>query len=270
MPSVVEDIIHSYTHNYDESKRLSSDIGPLEAFRTRELLRRFLPTTPAVVCDVGGATGPYAFWLASLGYTVHLLDLVPLHIEKARAMADDPTSPRLASIQLGDARQLPFDEASADAVILHGPLYHLPDLEDRMACLLETKRVLRPGGMLLAFGITRYAGLIYAITKGLIFDHDYRAMIAHEVQTGRRRRSATDQGCFKSAYFHLPTEMEQEARAAGLEVEHTWGILGPSWQVPDLEESWNDPARREVILEMARLTEHEPLLGPRFVTVCRK
>jgi hypothetical protein len=43
--------------------------GRLEAERTRELLRRYLPEPPAVVLDVGGAEGAYALPLAAAGYT---------------------------------------------------------------------------------------------------------------------------------------------------------------------------------------------------------
>ena len=267
MGPIEDDIIHSYTYEFDESKRLSTDIGPLEFARTKELLQRFLPAAPAVVLDVGGAVGPYSFWLASLGYRVHLLDIVPAHIAKARLAQARPECGKLEGIHLGDARHLPFEDGVADAVMIHGPLYHLPDRADRLGCLREGKRVLKPNCRLLAFGITRYAGLLYTISKGTIFDAQTRNMIETEVQTGRRLRSPTDRTCFKSAYFHLPKEMEAEVGEAGFEVEGTYGVLGPAWQVPELEESWNDPEKREVLLGLARLTEGEPVLGPRFMTV---
>ena len=52
--------------------------------------------------------------------------------------------------------------------------------------------------------------------------------------------------------------------------EETLGILGPAWMVPDLDRSWADAAEREVILNLARLTENEPVLGPRLLGVGRK
>jgi ubiquinone/menaquinone biosynthesis C-methylase UbiE len=267
MASVAENIIYSYTYEFDETKRLTEDIGPIEFARTKELLQRLLPPILAVIVDVGGAAGPYSFWLSSLGYSVHLLDIVPVHIEKAKQIDADPKSSKLAGIHLGDARNLPFGDCFADAVIVHGPLYHLPEYSDRLQVLAEGKRILKRNRKLFAFGITRYAGLIYSITKGLVYDSDYRNMIATEIQTGRRLQSPKEKSCFKSAYFHLPTEMEKEVLEAGLTVERTYGILGPAWQVPDLQNDWNDPERRIVLLELARLTENEPILGPRFVTV---
>ena len=78
-PSGVQAIIAHY-NQYDEAERLKNDIGPLELVRTQELLARYLPPAPAVVLDVGGATGIYSRWLAGLGYQVHLVDIVPRHI----------------------------------------------------------------------------------------------------------------------------------------------------------------------------------------------
>jgi 2-polyprenyl-3-methyl-5-hydroxy-6-metoxy-1,4-benzoquinol methylase len=51
--------------------------------RTRELFARHLPSAPATVVDVGGGAGIYALPLAAEGYSVHLVDPVPLHVEQA-------------------------------------------------------------------------------------------------------------------------------------------------------------------------------------------
>src|SRR5580692_11419677 len=68
-----------------ESGRLETAQGELERVRTQDILRRYLPAPPAVVFDVGGASGAHAFPLAAQGYQVHLIDPVPLHVEQARA-----------------------------------------------------------------------------------------------------------------------------------------------------------------------------------------
>jgi ubiquinone/menaquinone biosynthesis C-methylase UbiE len=267
--SAVQEIIDHY-NTYDESERLSKDIGPLELVRTRELVLRYLPPPPAVVLDVGGATGAYSFWLASLGYRVHLVDIVPRHIVQAQEAAAEPGSPQLASMRTGDARALAFDDGCADAILMHGPLYHLSDREERLRAIAEAGRVLRPGGVLLACAITRYAGLIYGLLKGHVFDPAYHAMIGTEVRTGRREHPPNWLCTFPNAYFHHPDELAAELEDAGLAHERTLGILGPAWMVPDLGASWQDQAQREVILDIARLTEDEPVLGPRLMAVARK
>ena len=268
--SVEEEIIAYYTDSYDETRRLKSDIGPLERARTQELMQRYLPPAPAVVLDIGGATGVYSFWLAGLGYDVHLVDIVPSHIEQANRVSLQADSPRLASVRVGDARELAFDDGSADGIVMHGPLYHLPDREDRLRAIAEAGRVLRPGGVLLAFAINRYAGLIFGLLRGHVFDPAYHRMIRTEVETGRRQDPPLWASTFPNAFFHHPRELEAELQASGLTCERTLGILGPAWMVPDLDASWQDEAKRQVILDIARLTENEPVLGPRLMAVARK
>ena len=238
--------------------------------RTQELLVRYLPPPPAVVLDVGGASGVYSFWLAGLGYQVHLVDIVPRHIEQARQAAQEAGSPQLAGMRVGDARQLDFPGEFADAIVMHGPLYHLPGREDRLRAIAEARRVLKPGGILLAFAITRYAGLIYGLRRGYVFDPAYLRMVRTEVRTGRRENPPDWLVTFPNAFFHHPDELKAELEDGGLRHEKTLGILGPAWMVPDLEASWANEAERAVILEIARLTEDEPVLGPRLLAVARK
>jgi SAM-dependent methyltransferase len=270
MPKAAEEHIIDHYNRYNEAERLKNDIGPLELARTQELLTRYLPPAPAVVLDVGGASGVYSFWLASQGYPVHLVDIVPRHIEQARLSAQQAGSPQLASERVGDARQLDFPGEFAAAIVMHGPLYHLPARQDRLRAIAEARRVLKPGGILLAFAITRYAGLIYGLLRGYVFDPAYLRMIRTEVQTGHRENPPDWLVTFPNAFFHHPDELKAELQDGGLLHERTLGILGPAWMVPDLDASWADPAQRDVILDIARLTEAEPVLGPRLMAVARK
>ena len=119
----------------DEDRRLAKDIGPLEEARSRELIQRYFPSPPAIVCDLGGATGAYSFWMAGLGYQVHLVDITPAHIEKALRKTREPDAPRLVRAIVGDARHLEYPDETFDAVWMHGPLYHLVERADRIAAL---------------------------------------------------------------------------------------------------------------------------------------
>ena len=144
-----------YELTFEES-RLGSGPSRLEELRTRELILRHLPTPPATVLDVGGASGAYAFWLAELGYDVRLIDASARLVGVARQR--NASAPRpLAACTLGDARDLAEANESADVVLLLGPLYHLVDAGDRRQALNEAFRVLRGGGMLIAAGISRWA-----------------------------------------------------------------------------------------------------------------
>src|SRR5262245_30150407 len=166
---------HEILHYYDkgqEAGRLESPFFRWEKIRTLDLLDRFLPPAPAVVLDVGGGAGAYAFPLAEKGYVVDLIDPVPLHIEQAKEYAAlRQRAPR--TIRIGDARHIPADDGTADAVLLFGPLYHLSDVNERLLAIREARRVLRTGGSLLAVAISRFASALDGISRGLIQDADF-------------------------------------------------------------------------------------------------
>src|SRR5437660_5084703 len=140
-PQPPREVLEFYARG-QENERLDREEGKLERCRTQELLLRYLPAPPVVVLDVGGGTGQYATWLAEHGYTVHLVDPVPLHLDQARARsAAQPQAP-LASVSGGDARRLDWPSEHVDAVLLLGPLYHLTERSDRLRALNEAWRVL--------------------------------------------------------------------------------------------------------------------------------
>ena len=207
-----EEIVEHY-NAYDESQRLADGFGNLEHERTKELIQRYLPTPPATIMDIGGAGGVYSFWLAGLGHNVHLVDIVPRHIEQARQTSNEG-SVKLTSMKVGDARDLDFPDEFADVIMMHGPLYHLTNRKDRLRALTEAKRILKPGGRLLGFAITRYAGLIYGLTQGLVFDAEYLSMIREEIKTGLRKDTPSWANTFISAYFHLPDDLKDGLAAS--------------------------------------------------------
>src|SRR5580658_216503 len=102
----VEQQILQYYEIGQEAERLESPFSRWEKLRTLDLLERFLPPAPALILDVGGAAGAYAFPLAEAGYVVDLIDPVPLHVEQARQQAAiGQRVPR--NFQVGDARAIP-------------------------------------------------------------------------------------------------------------------------------------------------------------------
>ena len=155
----IREVIRHYG-DVDECSRLRTGWFQLEQARTRELILRHLPAAPARIIDAGGGAGAYACWLAARGYQVQLIDPVPKHVEQARAASSQQPDHPLASAEVGDARHLPQGDATADAILLLGPLYHLVQREDRLACLREAHRVLRPGGLLWGRGHQSFRILI--------------------------------------------------------------------------------------------------------------
>lgn len=245
----------------EEQGRLDAGNGRLEALRTTELLHRWLPPAPAVVLDVGGAAGRYALPLADEGYTVHLVDPVHLHLDQALAASADARRP-LASVTEGDARALAFADGSADAVLLLGPLYHLPSRVDRLRAWAEARRVLRPGGVVVAAAISRFASTVDGIAGGLLRDPRFAGVVRRGVETGEHVNVDRVPGWFATAYFHRADELVDEASEVGLEVDGPVAVEGPGSFARGLDELLDDPGARERVLEAIRRVEREPsLLG---------
>jgi SAM-dependent methyltransferase len=99
-------------------------------------LREALAGAPGTrLLDVGGGTGNYAAALRDDGWKPVVCDRSPDMLARAAAKG-------LETVEC-DAQQLPFADASFDAVICVSMLHHV---DDRSRALTEQRRVLRPGG----------------------------------------------------------------------------------------------------------------------------
>jgi len=238
-----------------ERDRLATGIGALEFLRTQSLLERYLPPPPAVVVDVGGGPGRYALWLAELGYTVHLVDPVPLHIEQARAAGGS-----LASITAGDARNLDFPDESADAVLMLGPLYHLTDRAARTGALGEARRVCRAGGVVMATAISRFASTLDGLRSGYLDDPTFAALAERDRRDGQHRNPSGDPAYFTTAYFHHPAELASEFAGAGLTHLATLAVEGPAWLFQDIDARLSGEKARQILLTTLASIESEPTM----------
>ena len=252
--------IREHYETVAEAGRLEHSESEIEKIRTQELLRRYLPPPPAVILDVGGGAGVYAFWLAERGYQVHLIDGTPRHINQAEAAAQKTGGPSLASIKLGDARQLNHPDSSVDGVLLLGPLYHLTERNERILALREAHRVLRPGGIVFAAAINRYASMIDALQENLVDDPEFAPIYEQDLRYGQHRNSTGNPKYFTTAFFHHPQELSDEITNAGFRFEALLAIEGPVRIMEDFAHGWAKPEMRERLLRLTRLTEAEPTL----------
>jgi len=271
-PRPADEILGYYALG-QEKERLTEGYFPLERARTQELVERHLPPPPGVVLDVGGGAGAYAFWLADRGYDVHLVDPVPLHVEQAQEASSARAARRLASARVGDARRLEFPDAFAGAVLLLGPLYHLTGREERVAALLEVRRVLKPGGVVFAAAISRFASLLDGL-RGAVFEHDaFLPIVERDLEDGQHRNHTGRAEFFTTAFFHHPDELAAEVKDAGFELGGVFAVEGLGAFLPDFRARWADEAARERLLGLLRRVESEPaLLGasPHLLAVGRR
>jgi demethylmenaquinone methyltransferase/2-methoxy-6-polyprenyl-1,4-benzoquinol methylase len=113
---------------YDRTRSASpSVLGPL---------REALAGAPGPrLLDVGGGTGNYAVALREEGWE-------PVVCDRSADMLARAASKGLQTVP-ADAQELPFADASFDAVMCVSMLHHV---DDRARALAEQRRVLRPGG----------------------------------------------------------------------------------------------------------------------------
>jgi SAM-dependent methyltransferase len=149
---------HYQTFAAEELERLAKDrYARIEFEVTWRFIAQLVPPG-AHVLDAGSGPGRYAVALAQAGHRVSLLDLSPHCLELAEEWARVAgVSDRLVDAVEGDVRDLSrWPDDHFDAVLLLGPLYHLLERRDRSRAVREVRRVLRPGGPVLASAIARF------------------------------------------------------------------------------------------------------------------
>lgn len=255
-PSETASIVAYYDAGFEE-ERLAQGVAQLEAVRTRQLLTSALPPAPATVADVGGGAGAHAFWLAEAGYVVHLLDPASRLVAAAKRRSETAAHP-LASSKVGDACALPYPDASVDALLLLGPLYHLTTGEGRASALAEARRVLRPSGVLFASAISRWAGALYGLSQNLYAQPGFEALVRRTLADGQNRNAERLTGGFTTAYYHRPEELDAEISGAGFVNGTLNGVEGPACLLPDFEDRWRDPTQRRAMTSLAESLGTEP------------
>ncbi|MHB8947303.1 MAG: class I SAM-dependent methyltransferase [Bacillota bacterium] len=181
---------------------------------TMRALVDYLPKPPARILDVGGGPGRYAIALAGRGHQVTLLDLSANLLAAARERAAEARV-TLDDYVHGNALDLTaFERDSFDAVLLMGPLYHLLTPADRRRAVRQAARVLRPGGLLFASFISRYAPF-RDVAK---YEPEWLVQHAEEALKLLRTGALPSPQGFTDAHFAHPSEIRPLFRATGLPV----------------------------------------------------
>lgn len=252
-------VVAHYSQAEEGTRLHETPRGVLERLRTWDLLHRWLPAD-GVVYDIGGGAGVHATWLASHGYRVELFDPVPTHVAQATAASEALPGGQQFIVERGDARSIPRADGSADVVLLLGPLYHLVEASERSRALSEVGRLLKPGGLLIAAGISRFAWLMDAYRHQIAASPEIQASIAFSVRTGRSNPNPSP-GAFW-AYFHRPDELISEITTAGFEDASIAGVEGFAWMLPDLDDILESPSANRELLDHLHTIESEPsMLG---------
>lgn len=248
--------IEWYYNKGGEASRLNQRYK-LEAIRTRRLIEKHLSDAAHEIVDIGGAAGAYAFWLSEQGYSVHLVDPIPLHIRQAEDASRD-LGVTLAGLHIASAEELPFEDAAFDTALFMGPLYHLIERHTRIKALRECRRILRPGGQIFAVAISRYGTVVEGLFKDYISLPRYADLMLEAARTGIHRNPDRQSGFFTTAYFHTPAELAQELIEAGFGNLKMRAIEGPWSCIPEFNRKWEHEAFRNLLLEAIEEMEADP------------
>ena len=189
----------------------------------------------ADVLEVGCGNG--MIWRENLdrippGWRLTLTDLSPGMVETARGVLGDR-----ATYVATDVQELPFGEASFDAVIANHMLFHV---EDRPRALGEIARVLRPGGQ------------FRATTIGLEHLRRLRELVPPR-EGGQwektRERFTVEQVSKELAPFFVDVELEPYEDS--LEVTELEPLLDFVRSRGDVTEEEREPLRRAAEMEIA-------------------
>jgi ubiquinone/menaquinone biosynthesis C-methylase UbiE len=268
---LIDKEIDDFYSQTSENDRLKYGLGPLEFERNKDLIQRFLPANNRKIIDVGGGPGIYSEWLAKSGYEVFLVDPVQKHVTQAEKRASKLK--KGFKCFFGEASKLEFENNFADIVIFHGPLYHLQDKEDRLKALTEARRVLKPGGILLAFAINYTAGTIVGLLQGAMHNPDILNMCREELVTGNHNAPESMPGVLPKAYYHKPQELIQEIEESGFAMHDLFAVEGIIWLEKNYFESMGNSQKKANLFELLKLTETDRniiSLSPHMMVAARK
>ena len=251
-----------------ERDRLRTGIGIIEFERTKEIMLEKLPKPPAVIYDIGGAYGEYAWWLASLGYEVHLFDLSETNIAMSAELTVEYPGTKLASAMVSDARSIPRTNKSADAVLLMGPLYSITEYEERILAIEESCRLLKDDGILFSAALTPFSVLVPRIALYHIDDTVKRRELDNPAVMSVIERALED-GCYinpekkivsglGSSHLHTAKALREELSVGGFDTATVHGVM----LAPNLDELLANVETKAVLMKTVRMLDtHEEIIG---------
>ncbi len=255
-----------------ERNRLRTGIGLIEFERTKEILLEKLPKPPAVIYDIGGAYGEYAWWLSSLGYEVHLFDLSETNIEMSEELAAEFPGVTLYSAEIGDARAVPRPDKSADVILLMGPLYSITEYEERILAVKESFRLLKDDGILFSAALTPFSVLVSRLAIYHSDDTTKSKELDNPALISAIERTLID-GCYinperkianglGSSHLHTAKALKEELACGGFDTDTVHGVMGGAWLAPNLNELLENEETYSLLMKTVRMLDtHEEIIG---------
>ena len=226
------DIREFYNAAWDaEENRLERH--QLEADITWRYLNLYLPPRGRLL-EIGFGTGFYTFPLAKRGYQITAIDLADEYLTRCKAKAQKLNLSDQIDFRTGDARQMEgIPRGEFEAVLLMGPLYHLPLETDRTAALRAAYACLKPEGVIFSALISRFGILGDLIKDNPSWIENQEAVWSH-IEQGHRPANAP-KGGFRG-YFVRQEEIAPMHERVGF---RTLKIAGIEPAISADDESYN-------------------------------
>ena len=252
--------IEVFYNKASEETRLDKGMGIFEFERIKSLIEKYITSSPSKVIDIGGGTGKYSEWLAKKGHQVYLVDPVPKHLKIAKNRANKLKNK--FSVYLGESQSLDFQNNFADLIILHGPLYHLQNKEDRDLTISEAKRVLKNNGIILGFAINYTASTLVGLLNGLIHKNPFFEMCKEELTTGIHNPPDDFPWLLAEAYHHKPEQLKDEFINQELTYLNTYAVEGMAWLDKDYFASMLNDKKKSTLMKLIQITQNDSYLLP--------
>lgn len=162
-----EENLITYYNKFNEDKRLKTRHGRLEFITTMKYIHELLGNyqNPSIL-DIGAGCGAYSIPLSNEGISVTAVELVKHNL---KVIEKNSTNIKLIHGNALDLSML--DSKSFDVILLFGPLYHLISEEEKVHALMEAKRLLKDGGVILVqYIMNEYAVIRHGFKEGEILN----------------------------------------------------------------------------------------------------
>jgi ubiquinone/menaquinone biosynthesis C-methylase UbiE len=252
--------LEDFYNKASEETRLEKGMGIFEFERIKELIEKHISKPNSTIIDIGGGTGKYSEWLAEKGHSVHLVEPVLKHIKLAEKRAQKLKNP--FSVVIGEAKKLPYQDNTADLVILHGPLYHLQKREDRVAAIVEAKRVLKKDGIILGFAINATASTVVGLMNGMIHANSFFEMCKKELTTGIHDVPKDFPFLLADAFYHKPQDLKAEFLEQNLNFINLFAVEGMIWLDNEYFANMIDKKKSKTLKALQNLTQNDEYLLP--------
>ena len=251
--------VKSYYDVFNEWNRLDAPEGKLEFDLSMPIITSNLPSQ-AEILDLGGGPGRYTIELAKLGYGMHLADLSQTLLDEAKKKISEHQIKNVKSISQVNAVDLAiYHDCSFDAILLFGPLYHLTKEKERIACVKEINRVLKPNGLVFASFIPYLSGAIGVASRMFYFPDQVEIETLKKVFDSGVFNNNADRG-FQEGYYPTSGEIADMFDKHGfskilLRSIRGWGS-GNEEQIYKLRDE--NPEKYNAVIKIINKTSDDP------------